>query len=156
VLDDPRLVAESVDDAAHRLAGCIGIDREAEVLDAGLAMLRITKAGSWFAYGEQRIGQGRSAGCASTSRSVRAQGWSLDLRLRQRNFPVGYPPSRPLGVVKTRGQIPEPHANRPASGKARVRISGTTPRLAAALSCEPYYIGQPVFLDQALLCVTIT
>ena len=31
------------------------------MLDAALAMGRISKAGSWFAYGEQRIGQGRLA-----------------------------------------------------------------------------------------------
>jgi recombination protein RecA len=41
-----------------------GIDREAEVLDAALAMGRITKAGSWFAFGEQRIGQGRMSAIA--------------------------------------------------------------------------------------------
>ncbi len=38
-----------------------GIDREAEVLDGALALGRITKAGSWFAFGEQRVGQGRLA-----------------------------------------------------------------------------------------------
>jgi recombination protein RecA len=41
-----------------------GIDREAEVLDAALVMGRITKAGSWFAFGEQRIGQGRMSAIA--------------------------------------------------------------------------------------------
>ena len=41
-----------------------GIDREAEVLDAALVMGRITKSGSWFAFGEQRIGQGRMSAIA--------------------------------------------------------------------------------------------
>ena len=38
-----------------------GIDREAELLDAGLSSGTITKAGSWFSWGETRIGQGRAA-----------------------------------------------------------------------------------------------
>jgi recombination protein RecA len=38
-----------------------GVDREAELLDAGLASGAIVKAGSWFSYGSTRIGQGRAA-----------------------------------------------------------------------------------------------
>lgn len=41
-----------------------GIDREAEVLDAALAMGRMTKAGSWFSFGETRVGQGRASAIA--------------------------------------------------------------------------------------------
>ena len=39
-----------------------GIDREAEILDAGLASGAIVKNGSWFSCGGERMGQGRAAG----------------------------------------------------------------------------------------------
>jgi recombination protein RecA len=38
-----------------------GIDREAEILDAGLGSGAIAKNGSWFSCGAERMGQGRSA-----------------------------------------------------------------------------------------------
>ena len=38
-----------------------GIDREAEILDAGLGSGAIAKNGSWFSCGGERMGQGRSA-----------------------------------------------------------------------------------------------
>jgi recombination protein RecA len=37
-----------------------GIDREAEVLDRALAAGVVEKSGSWFAWGERRLGQGRN------------------------------------------------------------------------------------------------
>jgi recombination protein RecA len=37
-----------------------GIDREAEVLDRALAAGVIEKSGSWFGWGERRLGQGRN------------------------------------------------------------------------------------------------
>lgn len=41
-----------------------GIDREAEILDAGLGSGAIAKNGSWFSCGGERMGQGRSAALA--------------------------------------------------------------------------------------------
>ncbi len=41
-----------------------GIDREAEILDWALEAGSITKAGSWFSKGDERIGQGRAAAVA--------------------------------------------------------------------------------------------
>ncbi len=38
-----------------------GIDRAAEILDAGLASSTVTKNGSWFSCGNERMGQGRAA-----------------------------------------------------------------------------------------------
>ena len=38
-----------------------GIDREAELLDWALVEGSISKAGSWYSYGDLRIGQGRAA-----------------------------------------------------------------------------------------------
>ena len=36
-----------------------GISREAEILDLGLVHQILTRSGSWFSYGEERLGQGR-------------------------------------------------------------------------------------------------
>ena len=36
-----------------------GISKEGSLLDAALELKLITKAGTWYAYGEQRLGQGR-------------------------------------------------------------------------------------------------
>jgi len=36
-----------------------GISRSGDILDLGVAMNIITKSGAWFAYGEERLGQGR-------------------------------------------------------------------------------------------------
>ncbi len=41
-----------------------GIDREAELLDGALALGRMTKAGSWFSFGDTRVGQGRASALA--------------------------------------------------------------------------------------------
>lgn len=38
-----------------------GIDREAEILDAALVTGGVSKNGSWFSCGEERMGQGRAA-----------------------------------------------------------------------------------------------
>ncbi|MEX1368756.1 MAG: recombinase RecA [Nannocystaceae bacterium] len=41
-----------------------GIDRESEILDGALALGRMTKAGSWFSYGDTSVGQGKAAAVA--------------------------------------------------------------------------------------------
>nr|MCH9683561.1 DNA recombination/repair protein RecA [Deltaproteobacteria bacterium] len=41
-----------------------GIDRNAEILDGALDMGRMTKAGSWFSFGETKVGQGKAAATA--------------------------------------------------------------------------------------------
>ena len=38
-----------------------GIVREAEILDAALEQGTVQKAGSWFSWGDARLGQGRAA-----------------------------------------------------------------------------------------------
>ena len=41
-----------------------GIDSEAEILDGALALGRMVKAGSWFSFGDVRVGQGRASAIA--------------------------------------------------------------------------------------------
>src|SRR5690606_16121151 len=41
-----------------------GIDSEAEILDGALALGRMVKAGSWFSFGDVRVGQGRAPAIA--------------------------------------------------------------------------------------------
>jgi recombination protein RecA len=40
-----------------------GVNREAEVLDLALNKGLASKSGSWFALGDQQLGQGRTAAC---------------------------------------------------------------------------------------------
>jgi recombination protein RecA len=46
--------------AEFEIAFGSGIDREAEVLDRALAAGLVEKSGSWFAWGERRLGHGRN------------------------------------------------------------------------------------------------
>lgn len=56
-------VAPPFKEAEFEITYGYGINREAEVLDLAIDRTLIKKSGSWYAYGEQQLGQGRQAAC---------------------------------------------------------------------------------------------
>jgi recombination protein RecA len=88
-----------------------GISREGELLDLATERNLVQKSGTWFSYGEERIGQGRENArlWLKEHPDVVAE---LELKLREA-----------LGLTKTNGVAPEPVAAvADAKGERRVRI----------------------------------
>ena len=88
-----------------------GISREGELLDLATERNLVQKSGTWFSYGEERIGQGRENArlWLKEHPDVVAE---LELKLREA-----------LGLTKTNGAAPEPVAAvADAKGERRVRI----------------------------------
>ena len=52
-----------------------GISKEGDILDVGVEAGIITKAGSWYSYGDQRIGQGRE--------NARDSWWKIPIRQKK-------------------------------------------------------------------------
>jgi recombination protein RecA len=59
-----------------------GISRTGELLDLGVEHRLVQKSGSWYAYGENRIGQGREAARAFLKENSEAAG-EIELKLRE-------------------------------------------------------------------------
>ena len=60
-----------------------GISREGDLIDLGVANGVVEKSGSWYAFGGERIGQGREAAKTFLRQDVRAAG-KLENALRQK------------------------------------------------------------------------
>ncbi|HDQ14161.1 MAG TPA: recombinase RecA [Sediminispirochaeta sp.] len=83
-----------------------GISTSASLLDAALKFDIISKSGSWYSYGEERIGQGReNAKLFLENNPEIAQ--TVDLQVRKLFFPERYEETEP-DAAKTKPQEPKP------------------------------------------------
>jgi recombination protein RecA len=88
-----------------------GISREGELLDLAIERNLVQKSGTWFSYGEERIGQGRENARLWLKEHPDAVA-ELEVKLREA-----------LGLTKTNGASPETVAAvADAKGERRVRI----------------------------------
>jgi recombination protein RecA len=88
-----------------------GISREGELLDLATERNLVQKSGTWFSYGEERIGQGRENARLWLKEHPDAVA-ELEVKLREA-----------LGLTKGNGASPEPVAAvADAKGERRVRI----------------------------------
>src|SRR5437764_7164877 len=84
-----------------------GISREGEVLDLAIERNLVQKSGTWFSYGEERIGQGReNARLWSKEHPDAVAGLEAKLRLA-------------LGLTKAGDALPEPVAATDGKGERR-------------------------------------
>jgi recombination protein RecA len=60
-----------------------GIDRLGEIIDAGVATGIVTKTGSWYSFGEQRLGQGREQAREAIDQSAELRATIENAVLRQ-------------------------------------------------------------------------
>ncbi|HWP63390.1 MAG TPA: recombinase RecA [Candidatus Binatia bacterium] len=67
-----------------------GISREGGLLDVGVAMDIVTKTGSWFTFGETRLGQGREA-AKEFLKANPAIGEEIEARIRSRMNEIRLP-----------------------------------------------------------------
>ncbi len=73
-----------------------GISREGELIDMGVDAKLVEKAGAWYSYGEERIGQGRTTPAATAPNPTVA----VKLRAELREVPSR--PKRPAKMVTTK------------------------------------------------------
>ena len=113
-----------------------GISREGELIDFAVDKLVISKAGTWFSFGDERLGQGREntrmflKEHADVRAKIEAKVLPL-LGLKARGAPAaGAPtatrpsrPARPARLPAARRGPPRSAASRPRSAKADARRS---------------------------------
>ncbi len=89
-----------------------GISREGEILDYAIDKLVVQKAGTWFSFGEERLGQGRE-----NARLFLKEHKDVAQKIEQKLFPL-------LGL-KTAGATPE--ASAPDNGVAKPAPAASAP-----------------------------
>jgi len=87
-----------------------GISREGEILDLAIERNLVQKSGTWFSFGEERIGQGRENARLWLKEHPDAQA-ELEAKVRLA-----------LGLTKAGEALPEPVAATDGKGERRVRI----------------------------------
>ncbi|RMD84547.1 MAG: recombinase RecA [Candidatus Dadabacteria bacterium] len=73
----------------------IGINREGELLDLGAEFGIVEKSGSWYSYGEERLGQGRDNACEFLRENPKIAA-EIEARLRRE---LGLPPASGEGAA---------------------------------------------------------
>ena len=85
-----------------------GISKMGSILDVALEQNIVGKSGSWYTYGEQRIGQGRE-----NAKAFLEEHTDLADEIERRFARRSKPPSRPMGAVPRLRRLPyKPAATR--------------------------------------------
>jgi recombination protein RecA len=105
-----------------------GISAEGSLLDAAIQYNIITKSGSWYSFGEERIGQGRE-NVKTFLQGNPDMYQQIEQNLRKLLFtPAGAPPAAAApGADKSAAQATAPEADKPAT-------QATAPAAGAAAS----------------------
>lgn len=94
-----------------------GISSSASLLDAALKLDIISKSGSWYSYGEERIGQGRENAKAFLENDPAVME-EIDSKVRKVFFPERY--LNENGEESKKEKTPEKEKESPADGKKSV------------------------------------
>ena len=100
-----------------------GVSREGDLIDLGVAHKIVEKSGSWFSYGDLRLGQGRENSPRLPQGQPRAR--RRDRRTAARRTGPSLPPGRRTRAGRERGQRQGREEGR---GGPRKRPSPTGPR----------------------------
>ena len=104
-----------------------GLSREGDLIDLGVAHKIVDKAGSWFSYGDLRLGQGRE-NARQFLRDNPDLATEIDTKLRQELGLVRAPkPEADAEAPVEAPAEPKPRAAAPA-GKGPSRPTGSRPR----------------------------
>jgi len=95
-----------------------GISASGSLLDAALKFELVQKSGSWYSYGEERIGQGRENAkqfLESNEHIIK----TLDAQLREKMFAHLKPPEDAEPEAKANGKAKTDAEDTPATGSAK-------------------------------------
>ena len=109
-----------------------GISREGSLLDVGIEHEVVRKSGAWFAYGDERLGQGRENASSSSRRTTRSA--SVSSTKSTRSWVYSSPSRRPMRSRKSPrgrcsragwsgGQAARPPGGTSARSGYRLRLS---------------------------------
>ena len=103
-----------------------GISKEGDLLDLGIAHKIVDKSGSWFSYGEMRLGQGRE-----NARVFLKDNPDLAREIDKKIRAALFPPKTNGGTETEAAAAPAPAAPEPARG------NGPAPRPRADATARP-------------------
>src|SRR6185369_2332831 len=113
-----------------------GLSYYGSLLDAALKYEMVQKSGSWFSFGEERIGQGRDNAREFLQKNP-AIAVSLEEKLRKRIFPDrDIPGSKPLGTVNDKVASDAAAASALSAAEAPKPAKAAKVAVAAAADAE--------------------